>query len=156
MKGKFFIFAALALMVFGAYTLNSARAQRPEEAQVINQRLAIQDIDPRLVDVEKACTADEVTIKKDGAAGSGNADNCENAKKKCRASLARSIASIANDECKLYSKVSDEREMCKAHRGNFNPTENIKYTPANCTQLVDATWSVECKNNVSDVKYTCN
>ncbi|MEK7517139.1 MAG: hypothetical protein AAB583_01200 [Patescibacteria group bacterium] len=152
----------VVLLVLGGLTLNSVLAQRPEEPGAKNPLRAAQELDSRLVDVEKACIADEVTIKEakaEGVSAAAAGNSCENAKADCRKNLARKVAKDADKECNNYTKVQNDAEICKAHRGNFNPTENIKYEPENCTERVgehgQKDFFVAC-TIVKPVKYTCN
>lgn len=160
---KSLIIVALATIVIGglALTLNQATAQRQgeevqdvEEAQRHNPLRALAVIDSRLVNVPRACTADEITVIPDSVAGEGG--TCLDAKADCRAKLARSVANKANTECKLYSKVDDETVRCRAFRGNFNPTTNIQYDPEGCKQRPrQEFFDVRCTNQ-TPIKYTCN
>lgn len=140
------------LAILGGLTLNSVLAQRPEEPGERNPLRAAQEIDSRLVDVEKACIADEVTVK-EAKTDANSQESCEKAKEACRAKLAKEVANKADTECKLYTKVKDENQVCRAHRGNFNPTENVKY--GECIETREGTHVVECEI-VKPVKYTCN
>lgn len=143
----------LALALMGGLTLNRATAQKNLEGEN-NPLRALAAIDSRLVDVPRACTADQVTIIPDSVAGEGG--TCLDAKADCRAKLARNVANKANKECKLYSKVDDENVQCRAFRGNFDPTTNIQYDPEGCKKREGQEFfDVRCTNQ-APIKYTCN
>ncbi|MEK7517143.1 MAG: hypothetical protein AAB583_01225 [Patescibacteria group bacterium] len=144
------VFAA-ALIFLGVLALNPMLAQRPDDAASKNPLIA-READSRLFDVEKARTADEVTVK-EAKTDANSQESCDKAKEACRAKLARVVAAQADTECKLYTKVKDEGEVCRVHRGNFNPTENTTY--GECIKTREGTHVVECKIS-KPVKYTCN
>lgn len=151
----------LAVVLVGGLTSNRATAQKDPEGEK-NPLRALAVIDSRLVDVPKACTADEITIKEaksDGVSAAAAGNSCENAKADCRKNLAKEVAKKADKECTNYSKVQNEADICKAHRGNFNPTDNIKYEPENCTERVgehgQKDFFVSC-TIVKPVQYNCN
>ncbi len=145
------ILIILSLVLTGL-TLNSVLAQRPDDPSAKNPLRAAHEIDSRLVNVEKACIADEVTVK-EAKSDANSQESCEKAKEACRAKLAKEVAKKADTECKLYTKVANENETCRAHRGNFNPTENVKYSK--CIESREGTHIVECEIE-KPVKYNCN
>lgn len=159
---KSLVIVVLGAIVLGglALKLNQATAQRqgeevqPIEGQEQNPLRALVAIDSRLVNVPRACTADEVTIIPDSVAGEGG--TCLDAKADCRAKLAKSVKNKADRECKLYEKVDDENVKCRAFRGNFNPTTNIQYDPEGCKKREGQEFfDVRC-TNLTPIKYTCN
>ncbi|TSC75833.1 MAG: hypothetical protein G01um101430_3 [Parcubacteria group bacterium Gr01-1014_30] len=168
---KSLIVVAIGAVVLGGIglTLNQTAAQKgdersenPAKTQEKNPLRALAGTDSRLVDVPKACIADEITIKEakaEGVSAAAAGNSCENAKADCRKNLAKQVAKDAEKECNNYTKVQNDAEVCKAHRGNFNPTENIKYEPENCTERVGEhghkDFFVSCKI-VKPVQYNCN
>ena len=134
--------AASVLFFIFQFTSNQSLAQSISDFFVVD----IRDIDSRLIDVEKACRADEITIRhQNPRTGEPTVTAEGDNEKECRQKLVNKIYDLANEECKLYSKVKNKEKQCEAHRGNLNVTDDISYDQNRGRCQLD-----------KDVKYTCN
>lgn len=102
----------------------------------------VAETDSRLVDVEKACKVDEITIDDlfDQNTGQPKIVERGNDKNDCKKKLVNTVYNLANAECMLYTKIEKPQggagggelrrqpaEECHASRGNLNPSKHFGF-----------------------------